>query len=396
MNIRTLAPAVALLLAACASTPAPTQAPARLGVTIVAPVVPASASVPTAAATGTAAPNPISAEQPTPAAGTTTPESVASVATDTQAAVAAGLNPYTGLPIPADTAARKPLLIKIANTVEVRPQSGLSGADVVVEHLAEGSITRFTALYLTNDVRKVGSVRSCRLIDLELPVMFDAALVCSGTSPGVKQLMRKSYAFTNNLTMISDFGPFECARCPMYRTAGAAPHNLFASTANAWTELTKRGANAPSRFASWVFNPQPGAEGRATQQVDIGYKSGLVSWRYESGKWLRSLSGKLQVDANTGIPLGFDNMVVVLANHVTTLIQEDVTGARSIEIQVWGEGPVRVFRDGREYGGTWKRNASLGNFEFFDPQGKPIPLKPGQTWIQMVPLSGPDSGVVTR
>jgi hypothetical protein len=400
MKIRYFVPV--LLLAACASNPAPAPAPApaKLGVTIVAPAAPAvataTASAPVVSVADTPAPSPTSAEQPAPAAETATPEAVASVATDTQGAIAGGFNPYTGLPISADAAVRKALLVKIANTVEVRPQSGLNSADVVVEHLSEGSITRFTALFLTNDVKKIGSVRSCRLIDLELPVMFDAALVCSGTSPGVKQLMRKSYAFTNNLTMISDFGPFECARCPMYRTSGAAPHNLFANTANAWTELTKRGVNIGSRFASWVFNSQPGAEGRATQQVDIGYKSGVVGWRYEGGKWVRSLSGRTQNDANTGKPLAFDNVVVVLANHVTTLIQEDVTGARSIEIQVWGEGPVRIFRDGREYGGTWKRNANLGNFEFFDPSGKPIPLKPGNTWIQMVPLTGPDSGVATR
>ncbi len=398
MNLRILAPV--LLLAACATNPTPRPGPAKLGVTIVAPGLPddpaaTQAAAPAAVVAG--APSPTETIAAAPTDETTTSETVASVVTDMQGAIAAGMSPYTGLPLSAEAAARKAVLIKIANTVEVRPQSGLSGADIVVEHLSEGSITRFTALFHSNDVRKVGSVRSCRLIDIELPVMFDAALVCSGTSPGVKPLMRKSYAFTNNLTMISDFGPYECARCPMYRTAGAPPHNLFASTANAWAELNKRGVNAPSRFASWVFNPQPGAEGKPTQEIDIGYKSGVVGWRYDaSGKWLRSLSGKAQVDANTGKQLGFENVVVVHANHVTTLIQEDVTGARSIEIQVWGEGPVRIFRDGREYGGKWKRNVTLGNFEFFDPSGKPIPLKPGQTWIQMAPLSGPDSGITTR
>ena len=82
----------------------------------------------------------------------------------------AGANPYTGLPVDAVALGRKPLLIKVANTAEVRPQSGLNAADVVVEHLSEGGITRFTALFLSNMPAKVGSVRSCRLIDLELPL----------------------------------------------------------------------------------------------------------------------------------------------------------------------------------------------------------------------------------
>jgi Protein of unknown function (DUF3048) N-terminal domain/Protein of unknown function (DUF3048) C-terminal domain len=305
----------------------------------------------------------------------------------------AGANPYTGLPVDAAVLARKPVLIKVANTTEVRPQSGLSQADVVVEHLSEGSITRFTALFLGNAPTRVGSVRSCRLIDIELPVMFDAALVCSGTSPGVKPLMRDSYAHKNNVTMISDFGPFECAACPMFRTNDRpAPHNLFGNAPNTWKELDKRGSNKPSTFKSWVFSPTAGADGKATAQIDVPYKSGLVSWKYNAGQgaWLRSLSNQPQNDRETGKQLAFANVVVVYAPHITTLIQEDVTGARSIQIQVWGQGAVRVFRDGREYGGRWSRNADVGNFEFFDPAGNKIPLKPGNTWIQVVPNEGFD------
>jgi hypothetical protein len=311
----------------------------------------------------------------------------------------AGASPYTGLPVDAAVLARKPVLFKIANTVEVRPQSGLNAADVVVEHLSEGSITRFTALYHSNAPKRIGSVRSCRLIDIELPVMFDAAIVCSGTSPGVKSLMRNSYAHKNNLTMISDFGPFECASCPMFRTNDrSAPHNLFGNAPNATRELDKRGKNAASTFRSWAFNAQVDPAGKPTAAVDVDYKSGVVGWSYDAGKgvWLRSLSGKAQVDATTNQQIGMSNVVLVYANHVTTLIQEDVTGSKSIEIQVWGEGSVRIFRDGREYGGTWKRNAELGNFEFFDPSGKRIALKPGNTWIQMVPVQGFDVKVGTR
>ncbi len=355
----------------------PTSAPATAANVAATSVEPA-----TAVANVTDAPVAIA-----PATAATTPQEAPGLAP--------GANPYTGLPVPAEVSARKPVLIKVANTVEVRPQSGLNSADVVVEHLSEGSITRFTALFLTNAPKKVGSVRSCRLIDLELPVIFDAALVCSGTSPGVKQLMRNSYAHKNNLTMISDFGPYECGQCPMFRTSDrSAPHNLFANAGNAWKELDKRGKNQPSTFASWVFSAQAGPEGKPTNAVEVGYKSGLVSWSYDgaSGAWQRALSGKKQIDASTGQPISFTNVIVAYANHVTTLIQEDVTGAKSIEVQFWGEGPVRIFRDGREYGGKWKRNAEVGNLEFFDPAGNKLPLKPGNSWIEMVPLSGVDVG----
>jgi len=353
------------------------------------------------------------ANTPTASASTVTPEpQVAAAVSDTNAttdatgpaaadglAVGANADPYTGLAV-TDTAVlqRKPLLIKVANTVEIRPQSGLNSADVVVEHLSEGSITRFTALFLANSPVKVGSVRSCRLIDIELPVMFDAALTCSGTSPGVKPLMRNSYAFKNNLTMISDFGPYECATCPMFRTSDRVPpHNLFANTLNAWKELDKRGTNKPSTFKSWVFAANP-PQGKSTQVLEVGYKSGTVSWTYDAktGKWLRAVANAPQTDALTRKQIMAANVVVVYAHHQTTLIQEDVGGSRSIQIQVWGEGPVRVFRDGREIGGKWKRSRDVGNFEFFDVNGAKIPLKPGNSWIEMVPLTGNDVSIGTR
>jgi hypothetical protein len=42
---------------------------------------------------------------------------------------------------------RRPLGIMVENSVESRPQSGLSAADIVFEAVAEGGITRFLAVY---------------------------------------------------------------------------------------------------------------------------------------------------------------------------------------------------------------------------------------------------------
>jgi hypothetical protein len=380
---------VVFLLAACSpaeSSPTAAPTPFQPQVTIFAPTAePAAIEAPTVEPTATAE----------PAASNAVSDTAAS---PSPVALADDVNPYTGLVV-TDTAVlnRKPLLIKVANTAEVRPQSGLGSADVVVEHLSEGSITRFTALFLTNTPERVGSVRSCRLIDIELPVIFDAALVCSGTSPGVKPLMRNSYAHKNNLTMISDFGPFECSTCPMFRTRDRVPpHNLFANPTNAWKELDERGNNVASTFRAWVFDATP-PQGKDTTQVNVGYRSGTIGWQYDAktGTWLRSLRDQKQIDKNTGEQISAANVIVAYAHHQATLIQEDVGGSRSIEIQLWGEGPVRIFRDGREIGGTWRRNGEVGHLEFFDVNGNKISLKPGNTWIEMAPIKG-DVPVDTR
>src|SRR5690348_14900013 len=56
--------------------------------------------------------------------------------------------PLTGLPDPSGAAqSRSALSVKIENTPEARPQSGLDVADVVYEEVVEGGITRFWAIF---------------------------------------------------------------------------------------------------------------------------------------------------------------------------------------------------------------------------------------------------------
>ena len=370
--------------AACSSAAesAAPPAPAFTPVVVIhaAPTRDAAVVTATLAATATSRPAATEAATQTPAPAIATPQWDGTI------------NPFTGLAVSDPEALqRRAMLIKVANTSNVRPQTGLSLADVVVEHYAEGGITRFDALYLTHAPEKVGSVRSCRLIDLELPQIFDAGLVCSGTSPGVKQLMRQSPAFLDNRTMVADLGQYSgCKGCPMYRTNDAGvPHNLFASAVNAWATLDKAGKNQPSAFRSWTFNPAPPGGGQPATSVNIPYTSGTVTWKYDeaAGLWSRWYGRQPHTEKLTRQPLTAANVVVVYAHHQPTLIVEDTGGSRSIEIQLWGEGPLQVFRDGRMIDGHWRRPSQAGALEFIGADGVPIPLKPGATWIELVPLS---------
>ena len=71
-------------------------------------------------------------------------------------------------------------------------------------------------------------------------------------------------------------------------------------------------------------------------------------------------------------------------------------GHYSIEIQVWGEGPATLFRDGLRYEGRWQRNDSKNMLTFTDLDGNVLPFKPGNTWVEVVPtyytigLNSPD------
>ena len=103
-----------------------------------------------------------------------------------------GLNTLTGLPFPDDEAAnRRNLIVKISNFPPVvRPQHGLAQADLVYEYEVEGGVTRFAAIYRSQGSQHVGSVRSGRLADFDLVVMYQALYAFSGVNDNIRALIR--------------------------------------------------------------------------------------------------------------------------------------------------------------------------------------------------------------
>jgi len=82
---------------------------------------------------------------------------------ESPAAKTASTWPMTGLPVTGDETAEQsyPVLVtKLDNTSSSAPQMGLGGADLVVEELVEGGLTRLAAFYYSQLPTRVGPVRS--------------------------------------------------------------------------------------------------------------------------------------------------------------------------------------------------------------------------------------------
>ncbi len=354
----------------CASTtPAPTPTPTR---------TPAPTTAPTAPPPPTSTPTP---QPPSPS-----PEIVVTP-------FPPDVDPLTGLQVDdPDNLDHTPLAIKVSNSPQVRPQSGLNEADLVFEHYAEGGITRFTAVFYGHYPQRVGSVRSARLIDLEIPAMYRAALAFSGASAGVKDRMRQSDLFPDYL-IAPDFGVGEPYFYRVPREGLAFEHTLFADPMALRELVIQRGIDQrPDYPRLMAFSDTPPDGGEAVTFFDINYLAGICTaeWSYDetSGRWLRSTAGEPQVDYLTNERISAANVLMVYANHVETDILEDTYGGGhySIEIQIWGSGPVLLFRDGKMYNGFWKREERHQMLTFYDGTGAPLPLKPGNSWIQLVPL----------
>ncbi len=303
----------------------------------------------------------------------------------------AGVNPLTGLMV-ADPAVlnRRPLAIKVSNYIGARPQAGLSFADLVFEHYAEGGETRLTAVIYSQTPERVGSVRSGRLLDLEIVPMFDAILTASGFSDGVRARIDSTSWAARNLS-----GPYVGApalvRVPLQNVA--YEHTLFAVPIEIWRLADQQGINQPPVLTPGLaFSNAPPAGGTPASHVQIGY--GLswtnVDWQYDplTRQYLRTLAGEPHTDALTGQQLAFDNVLLVGAWHIETDIPEDSFGGGhlSVEIQIWGDGPATLFRDGQRYEGHWTRSNPENMLQFTDSTGGVLYLKPGQTWFEMVPI----------
>jgi hypothetical protein len=270
----------------------------------------------------------------------------------------------------------------------VRPQAGLNQADLVFEHYSEGGITRFTAVFYTNTPKRVGSIRSARLIDLEIPLMYDAAFAYSGSSAPIKEMMRESVFFDRLVT--PDFGhggfwrTFDDKNPSSFRV-----DSLFTNAEDLRFILDERGQDVAPQFQNgMVFHPDPPPGGQPAGRVEILYSGTGILWDYieSNGRYARWSDGQRHEDASTGELLSFKNIVVVKAKHLDTEIIEDTGGSPSIQIQIWGEGPAVIFRDGQRYDGLWRREEQRDMLTLYTPEGQPLPLAPGNTWFELVPL----------
>ncbi len=302
-----------------------------------------------------------------------------------------GMNPLTGEYVEDPSMLeRRPIAIKVSNyPALVRPQAGLNNADLVFEHYAEGGATRFTAVFYSKDAHTVGSVRSARIIDFEIPVMYDAAFGFSGAAGANKERFAEADWF--DLIISPDFKDKGFYRAQAEDEDVDFWHLMFTSTDTLRGTLQDRGLDfAPDFQNGMIFSEEPPQGGAPAGQIEIGYSGSYVTWWYDSGvgRYYRWNDGERHDDANTDQQINTKNVILIAAEHVDTWIPETEVGqgAKSIEIQIWGEGPATIFRDGQRYDGRWQRANPKDMLTFSDLEGNPLPLGQGNSWFELVPL----------
>lgn len=279
----------------------------------------------------------------------------------------------------AGRAARAAVAVKIDNILDARPQAGVAAADVVYEEFTEG-VTRFIALYQSNDAEVVGPVRSVRPADPTIVTPFGGVFGFSGGSPGAEALARDtplSIVTENDLAV-------------MYRRPGrAAPHNLYTSTAGLLSRAPD-GAGPPRPFGPFLREGEnffgPGIEPVAhLTLVPAPYVTAAYDWDAASGAWLRFTDGVPHaVEEGRIAPT---TVIVQFTPYVFFVDDFSV-----MYPEVVGSGDAWILAAGQMVRGTWSKASPGAVTTFTNADGAPVVLPPGQTWIHLV---SPGSYVTT-
>ncbi len=294
---------------------------------------------------------------------------------------AENINPLTGLPVddPAKLK-RRPLLVRIGNDVVARPQRGLNSADMVYEELTEWWITRFTAIFLSQDPELVGPIRSARLINVQLAPQYGGALAHSGGSDPVRWEI--SQAPITNLDQFYNPDPYYHLPNEGWQTRAVFQPKV------ARDYMVKKKLEAAVPLQGFLFSDSID-EGEPGENLYIPYTrvTSFAEWHYDatSGQYLRSTLGVPHYDAD-GTQLSAANVIIYFAEHQDTDIVEDSNGGTSIRIIVNGRGPAWFFRDGKLNKGYWQTDGTRTPYFTYE-DGRSYALKPGRTWVEVLPPS---------
>jgi len=290
--------------------------------------------------------------------------------------------PLTGLDAPSAAAIKRRVLsVKVENSPEARPQTALNRADVVYESLAEGGITRFNAVFHSQNPKTIGPVRSARLSDTWVVPQYNALFFYSGASDFVTGRLKKA-----GLPLLSE----DAGVTRVYERSSArpAPHDLYLKGNLAREEGHRRGYPVTQNLRPFAFERRTVQTTTTVTRIDIPFSGfNRTTWTYDpaSKTYLRQTNGVRHNDAETGQQVRARNVVVMWA-PMRSSGHPDKNGNPTYDIVLGGKNRTTVFHDGRQFDGVWSADQKSPPV-FKTDDGTLIKLAPGNSWFEVIPTN---------
>lgn len=285
--------------------------------------------------------------------------------------------PLTGIETDEETD-RRPVGVMVNNHPDARPQSGLSQADIVFEILAEGGITRFLALFQSEQPEMVGPVRSAREYYFELASGYDALYVFHGAANFVYDMIRDRGIENLNGAVHDNDG--QLFKRESFRKA---PHNSYLLYNAVYDVAEYDGYDIMSTVEPLHFlEDHATPQGETANQIIVKYPgrndTDVVEYSYDqtTEKYTRFESQNQTVELNSEEPIQIDNLFIVETYHEVI----DNEGRRRVDLQDGGQ--AYLFQKGQLQPLEWENE----NGRIIPTKdGEPVGLVPGKTWINVVP-----------
>lgn len=264
---------------------------------------------------------------------------------------------------------------KIDNTsAGVGVQFGTAAADVIYVEQVEGGLTRLIAVYHSELPDEVGPIRSVRSTDTELlPSYGKPGLAFSGGAGGPLEML----AATDIANLSADTaGP------AYWRSSfGDGTHNLHVDVQKLATESGLPAPTGPGfQFSATDLRVAP-----AARSIQVTMVLGRTGFEFSDGRYLVSNKYGQYVD-RAGGQVRADNVLVQRVSDEPDGTV-DTNGQPSLLSHTVGAGEATLYRDGKQLKGSWKRDNAAAATTFVDASGKPLPFKPGKTWVLLAPAN---------
>ena len=262
-------------------------------------------------------------------------------------------------------ALRYPALIQVPNDAEAVDQNGLQAADIIFEYLAEGGITRLTAVF-EKAPDLIGPMRSARFISLKLGRHYRGLLFQSGESAATR-----ARAASDPTPQFFDQPGYQ------YRTSARyAPDNLMINGDKVYAAQNLYGIGAYT-----IPKARPdlsGGAGGASATVDEHYST--YTYDPATGTYLKTEAGHRYSDASLKQPLRIEMLITLHTREQYMVI--DGHGLHDYDLD--SRGRIDVYYKGQHYTGSWVSTDSHGPLTFTLDSGQPVTLPPGLVWIDVV------------
>jgi hypothetical protein len=271
------------------------------------------------------------------------------------------------------------------------PQGGLEYAQVIYEVIAEGGVTRFMAVFWyagaeAVDIPLIGPVRSSRHYFLDFEKEHDALYLHIGQSPQAQRDF--SVLKVEHINGGGDVFWDITKNANNWQDSYTSSKRIFAYIEKKKIRITTQ-SEPVLTYSVDPVTLESGADARkAVINYTKRYTYSTYEYNEETGLYIRSRNGKPHM-ARESVSSNESSKRLTAKNILVQFVKNwRIDNEDRQDMNDVGSGEGYYITNGKAEKIKWSKASRTAQTKFTYLSGEPVLVNPGQTYIQIVPLSG--------